>query len=93
MLPFKSNEIKIFLIISIEGRPKENLPIRDILKGSIMNLISSAEKITAGSPRTRDTGLIGISLVVDPETVSINDFWGRGTVLGLRMTVGLTMKE
>lgn len=92
MLPFKSNETKNFLIISIEGWPNENLPTRDILKGSAMDLISSAEKITAGSPRTRDTGLIGISSAVDPETASTNDFWGRGTMLGLRIAVGLIME-
>lgn len=60
--------------MSIESQPKENLPTMDNLNSSAMNQISSAEKITADSPRTKDIGSIGISLVGDPITASTNDF-------------------
>ena len=74
------------------SNPKKQKISLYYLKGYAMDLISLAEKITAGSPRTRDIGLIGIWWDEDLNIASTNDFWGREIVLGLRTTVGLIIE-
>lgn len=74
--------------MSIQRRPKENLPPSANLKGSAITAISSVEKIIVIFPRRNDTGLSGIAELYGPKTTSENDFWDWREALGFRIEAG-----
>lgn len=69
------------------GRPNKNLPKRASLKDLAISWIFASEKWTAGLPLCN-----WIDEVVEPVTISTNDFCGLKVALGLRTVTGLRAK-